>query len=135
MEKEDLLRLCKGVSGKQRAGCMAGASLMLARVRDPADHVRVCGELSGTDALNCLRGVNVPVLAGDRYEQLRLIRVCLDHPLATRNGCYAWFGRTLNVVTDGKFEQGGCRRLGIAEARAACVAGARKFEQPLGTFS
>ncbi len=135
MEKQDLLRLCHSVEGRQRAGCMGGASLLLARVRDPADHASVCGELTGTDALNCLRGVNVPVLAGDRYEQLRLIRVCADHPLATRNGCYAWFGRTLNVVTDGKFEVGGCRRLGTAQARAACVAGARRLEQPLGTFS
>ena len=135
VDEKDLLRLCHGVAGRQRAGCMGGASLLLARVRDPADHVRVCGLLSGTDALNCIRGVNVPVLAGDRYEQLRLIRACADHPRATRAGCYGWFGRTLNVVTDGRFESGGCRRLGTAEARAACVAGARRFEQPLGTFS
>jgi hypothetical protein len=135
MDAKDVSRLCEGVAGKQRAGCIGGASLLLARVRDPADHARVCGQLSGSDSLNCLRGVNVPVLAGDRYEQLRLIRACGEHPRTTRNGCYAWFGRTLNVVTNGKFESGGCRRLGPAEARAACVAGARKFEQPLGTFS
>ena len=109
IDQRDVLRLCNGVEGMQRAGCIGGASLLLARVRDPADHAQVCGELSGTDALNCLRGVNVPVLAGDRYEQLRLIRACKDHPASTRNGCYAWFGRTLNVVTDGKFEVGGCR--------------------------
>jgi hypothetical protein len=135
MEQKDLLRLCSGVKGKQRAGCMGGASLLLARVRDPADHARICGLLTSADALNCLRGVNVPVLAGDRYEQLRLIRACAEHPLSTRNGCYAWFGRTLNVVTDGHFEKAGCRRLGTPQARAACVAGARKLEQPLGTFS
>jgi hypothetical protein len=135
MEAKDIRRLCHGIEGEQRAGCMGGASLLLARLRDPADHARICGELSGSDALNCLRGVNVPVLAGDRYEQLRLIRACADHPRATRNGCYGWFGRTLNVVTDGKFEQGGCRKLGTGQARAACVAGARKLQQPLGTFS
>ena len=134
-DERDVLRLCHGVSGRQRAGCIGGASLLLVRLRDPADHARVCGLLSGTDALNCIRGVNVPVLAGDRYEQLRLIRACAEHPLATRNGCYGWFGRTLNVVTDGRFESGGCRKLGQAEARAACVAGARRHEQPLGTFS
>ena len=129
VDERDVLRLCNGVEGRQRAGCIGGASLLLARVRDPADHAQVCGQLSGTDALNCLRGVNVPVLAGDRYEQLRLIRACKDHPASTRNGCYAWFGRTLNVVTDGKFEVGGCRRLGTPRGRAACVAGARKLQR------
>jgi hypothetical protein len=132
---EDVVRLCKGIEGEQRAGCIGGASLLLARVHDPAYHAHLCGELSAVDALNCLRGVNVPVLAGDRYEQLRLIRECADHPKATRNGCYSWFGRTLNVVTNGKFESGGCRKLGTADARAACVAGARKYDEPLGTFS
>ena len=36
-------------------------------------------------------------------EQLRLIRTCRKLPTTTRWGCYAWFGRTLAVVTDGKF--------------------------------
>ena len=79
MEAKDLRRLCHGVEGKQRAGCIGGASLLLARVRDPADHARVCGELSGTDALNCLRGVNVP---GPRR---RPLRAAPAHPRVRRS--------------------------------------------------
>jgi hypothetical protein len=133
--ERDVARLCRGVAGMQRAGCIGGASLLLARYREPDDHARVCGRLAGSDALNCLRGVNVPGLTGDRYAQLRLLRACAGQPQATRGACYGWFGRTLNVVTDGRFERSGCPRLKIAEARAACVAGARKLGEPLGTFS
>ena len=38
----------QGVAGMQRAGCIGGASLLLARYRDPVDHARVCGRLSGS---------------------------------------------------------------------------------------
>jgi hypothetical protein len=134
-DEQDLRSLCRGVAGAQRAGCMGGASLLLARGGDPVYHSRTCGRLSGSDALNCLRGVNVPALAGNRYEQIRLLRTCSDQPQSTRNGCYAWFGRTLNVVTNGRFQRSGCIRLRISEARAACVAGAHKLGEPLGTFS
>ena len=134
-DERDLALLCKGVGGRQRAGCVAGASLLLVRIFEPVDHARVCGRLTGSDALNCLRGVNVPALAGDRYAQLRLVRACTAQPESTRNGCYAWFGRTLNVVTNGRFERSGCARLNIPAARSACVAGARRLGEPLGTFS
>ena len=77
----DMLRLCKGVTGFQRAGCMSGASLMMSRELEPVDHARECGKLSGTDTLNCLRGVDVPLLVGNRFEELRLIRTCADLPL------------------------------------------------------
>ena len=102
---------------------------------DPVYHARVCGRLSGNDALNCLRGVNVPAVAGNRYEQIRLLRTCTGQPKSTRNGCYGWFGRTLNVVANGRFERSGCRQLNVSQARVACVAGARKLGEPLGTFS
>jgi len=131
----DVTRLCTGVQGRQRAGCIGGASLLLVRAFEPVDHSRLCGRLRGNDALNCLRGVNVPALVGDRFAQLRLVRTCSKQPAATQNRCYAWFGRTLNVVTNGRFERSGCGRLNIASAQAACVAGARRLGEPLGTFS
>lgn len=85
--------------------------------------------------MSCLRGVNVPTLARDPYAQLRLVRTCTTQPASTRISCYRWFGRTLNVITDGRFERSGCRELRLAEVRAACRAGARRFAQPLATFS
>jgi hypothetical protein len=134
-DERDIAGLCKGVRGRQRAGCIGGASLLLVRVFEPVDHARVCGRLTGSDALNCLRGVNVPALVGDRYAQLRLLRTCTAQPDSTRSQCYAWFGRTLNVVTNGRFVRSGCERLRVPSARAACVAGARRLGEPLGTFS
>jgi hypothetical protein len=131
----DLLRLCRAVDRKQRAGCIGGASLLLVRDRDPFEHARVCRSLSGSDTLNCLRGVSVPLLTGDKWAQLRLLRTCVKLPRSTRNGCYSWFGRTLAVITNGRFEHSGCPRLRIPDARAACVAGARRLAQPLATFS
>ena len=119
----------------QRAGCIGGASLLLSRGRDSFEHARICRGLTGSDTLNCLRGVNVPVLAGDRWAQLRLLRTCAKLPRSTRHGCYAWFGRTLAVVTNGRFERSGCPRLRIPDARAACIAGARRLTEPLATFS
>ena len=63
------------------------------------------------------------------------MRTCSTQPTSTRNDCYGWFGRTLNVVTDGWFERTGCPKLRLPEARAACVAGARRLGEPLATFS
>jgi len=132
----DVTRLCAGLSaGMQRAGCIGGASLLLVRVAEPIDHAVMCGRLPGWDALDCLRGVNVPTLTSDRYAQIRLLRTCATQPVATRAGCYAWFGRTLNVVTDGRFERFGCPQLQRAGARAACIDGARRLGEPLGTFA
>jgi hypothetical protein len=101
----DIRRLCRGLAGLQRAGCVGGVSLLLVRDRDPFQHTRVCRGLAGSDTLNCLRGVSVPLVAGNRWDQVRLLRTCAKLPRSTRNGCYAWFGRTLNVVTNGRFER------------------------------
>jgi len=131
----DMLRLCKGISGFQRAGCMAGASLMMSRELEPVDHATECGKLSGTDTLNCLRGVDVPLLVGNRFEERRLIMTCADLPLTTRWGCFSWFGRTLDVVTDGRYRHTGCDTLGTAHERVTCVAGAKRMDEPLRTFS
>lgn len=134
-DERDVARLCRGLPRLQRAGCISGASLLLVRVAEPVDHALVCGRLGAPDALSCLRGVNVPALAGDPYAQLRLVRTCTKQPGSTRLDCYRWFGRTLDVVTSGRFERSGCPRLRRADARAACLAGARRSEQPLATFS
>jgi hypothetical protein len=132
---EDILGLCDGLEGLERAGCVSGASLLVARERDPVDHARVCNALAGTDTYNCLRGVNVPALAGRRFEELRLIRTCGDLPRETRAWCYAWFGRTLAVLTNGAFRRWGCVQLEPELARVWCSVGAVRMGRPLRTFS
>lgn len=132
---KDLLALCTGIAGLQRAGCIAGASLLMSREFEPEDHARTCHQLSGSDTLNCLRGVDVPLLAGNPFRQLDLIRTCNGLPKTTRTGCFVWFGRTLAVVTDGRFGRTGCHALTAPHARASCLAGAARMNQPLATFS
>ena len=66
-DRTGLLRLCGDLEGLQRAGCIGGASLLLARERESADHALICSRLSGADALDCLRGVPVPAVAGNRW--------------------------------------------------------------------
>jgi hypothetical protein len=79
-----------------------------------------------------LRGVAVQALLGRPRAQLRLLRACARTPAHARVKCYAWFGRTLAVITDGRFR---CSRARPAAARQACVAGARRMGAPLVTFS
>ena len=83
----------------------------------------------------CLRGVNVPALDGKRFEQGRLVRTCDDLPTTTRWWCVAWFGRTLNVLTDGEFRRSGCAQLAEEHAQVSCRAGAAHMDRPLRTFS
>jgi hypothetical protein len=131
----DMLALCDGIDGMQRAGCMSGASLLVSRERDPVDHARVCSELEGVDTYNCLRGLNVPALDGKIFEQLRLIRTCGDLPTTTRWWCYSWIGRTLAVLTDGGFREHGCAQLEPEHAVVSCRAGGAHMWRPLRTFS
>jgi hypothetical protein len=134
-EARDLLALCEGREGMQRAGCMSGASLLVSRERDPVDHARVCNGLQGSDTYDCLRGVNVPALDGRVFEQLRLVRTCGDLPSTTNAWCYRWFGRTLAVLTDGDFRTSGCPQLADASARGHCARGAARTGLALRTFS
>ncbi len=131
----DILALCDDYEGLERAGCVSGASLLVSRERDPVDHARICNDVEGTDTYNCLRGINVPALANKTFEQLRLIRTCGDLPTTTRYGCYAWFGRTLAVLTDGRFRKSGCAQLEPEHARVSCAAGGARMGRPLRTFS
>ena len=135
-DPQDITRLCAHLSGMQRGGCVAGASLSMSRTRMTTEHAQTCGTLAEpADALNCVRGVVVPAVAGRLHEQLELIRTCAAFPKEAVWGCYAWFGRTISVVTDGRFERAGCRRLVTSHARNSCVAGARRMQDALATFS
>jgi hypothetical protein len=131
----DILRLCSDLDGVQRAGCVSGASLLMSRALEPVDHARACGNLSGNDTIECLRGVVVPAVASNPFQRMALIRTCSDLPLTTRSRCFGWFGRTLAVVTDGAFRTRGCGELGDVRARNWCAVGAAHMGRPLRTFS
>jgi hypothetical protein len=130
----DLLRLCRGLAGPQRAGCVAGASKDV--FDTPAGQARLCTQLrASADALACLRGVANQAYAGNQRRELALFRVCAQVPAGARPGCAAWFGRTFNVLENGRFLRDGCPKLAARRDRAACTAGARRWAGPLVTFS
>jgi hypothetical protein len=125
----DVLRACRGLRRLQRSGCIGGASLQMSG--DPISHVRMCAHLSGSDASDCLRGVQVQALAGAPRRQLALIGGCSLLHRQTRRDCYEWLGRALAVVTDRRFD---CRRV-VPAGRAGCFAGRRRIDDALVSFS
>jgi hypothetical protein len=128
-----LLALCRGLGPAQRSGCLTGASLI--RSDDPLEQLRTCARLARADAADCLRGLRVQTYATAPFStRLALIRGCANVRSAQR-ACYEWLGKTLNVVTNGAFQQLGCGRLRYAAARASCVRGARSYQGALETFS
>jgi len=124
----DIRRLCSGLRPLQRAGCVAGAALAVST--NPFQQTRICADLAARDSLPCLRGVAVPAVMGRPSQQERLIDGCRSFEHSAP--CYEWFGRTLALVTDGRFD---CRGLRSASARTACRAGAARIDEPLVTFS
>jgi hypothetical protein len=122
----DLRVACRGLSGLQRFGCISAAALTISS--NPFDQMRVCGAMRGADARACVRGVPDQALARRPAAQLRLIRMCRSAD------CYAWLGRTLAVVTNGRFARTGCGKLSRTEQRS-CLAGARELRAALVTFS
>jgi hypothetical protein len=132
MNAHDLVALCRGLEGRQRAGCVAGAGKAV--YDSPVAQTRLCAKLRAVDALACLRGVGNQEYAGRLRSEIALFKECARMPVAARSGCAAWFGRTFNVVSNGRFLRQGCPRLAAA-VRAACEAGARRWLEPLVSFS
>jgi hypothetical protein len=130
---QGLRRLCRGLGGRQRSGCIGAASLIVSAV--PSIQMQVCAQLSATDTVSCLRGVQVQNLMGQPKKQLALVKMCSHMKARAQSGCYRWLGKTLEVVTNGSFRQQGCAQLASRSGRADCVAGALDWNQALGTFS
>jgi hypothetical protein len=130
VEVKDLLRLCRGLTGMQRAGCIAGAGKDI--YDTPVAQTRMCAQLRAADALACLRGVANQSYEGRPRREVALFRECARMPAGARAGCAEWFGKTFNVLENGRFLRGGCPRVRLA---AACAAGARTWTKPLVTFS
>ena len=128
-----LRRLCVGLAGLQRAGCIGGASLITSA--DPFQQMRVCARLRGADGLDCLYGVNVQNLATAKgSRRVLLIERCGKMGAVARQGCYEWLGTALAVVTNGRFQDRGCPFISRA-GQGACTAGAMRMNRALVTFS
>ena len=125
--------LCTGLHSAQRDACITAASVI--GPPDPADQLAICAQFRGPDALSCIHGTKVQNLL--RYPirtYVGVIKGCSRFRGATRTGCYSWLGKTISVVTNGRFRTVGCAKLARA-ARRACLAGARSMNGPLETFS
>jgi hypothetical protein len=118
----DMRHACRGLRAIVRFGCISATTLVLSS--DPFEQMHVCSRLRGADARACVRGIADQALAGEPQRQLRLIRSCRTAD------CYAWLGRTLAVVTNGRFR---CAEL--VRGRRACDEGAARSRDALVTFS
>jgi hypothetical protein len=132
---EHLEVLCEGLDGLQRSACITGVAVI--GPAEPAVQLEICAALATpADAGSCIRGTKVQNLLGSSIAAyVDLIGRCEQFRDATRRGCYRWLGKTLAVVTDGRFLRSGCPSLGSTEARRHCSAGARSMEAALVTFS
>jgi hypothetical protein len=130
----DILALCDGLAGLQRQACITAASVV--GPPDPRVQLSFCTELDGEDAVSCIRGTKVQnLIVSPPEDHVALIRGCDGFAAETRLACYRWLGTVLAVLTDGEFEQYGCKSLADGPARRACLRGAGEIDEPLVTFS
>jgi hypothetical protein len=125
--------LCAGLSGEQRVGCIAAAALVTSP--DPFTQLHICARLRGADSVSCLYGLNVQNVAeAPGAMRVKLIEGCSKLTAKGRNPCYEWLGTALAVVTNGRFADHACPFISAA-ARAPCLAGARRMNDALVSFS
>jgi hypothetical protein len=131
----DLDALCEGLSGLQREACITAASVI--GPPDPVAQLQICAGLAEpSDATGCVRGTKVQNLLGyPTSTYVDLISRCAVFVGAPRADCFRWLGKTLAVLTDGRFARVGCPRLEPARARRHCRAGAETMDGALVTFS
>ena len=131
----DLNALCEGLDGLQREACITAASVI--GPPDPAAQLLICAGLTEpSDAESCVRGIKVQNLIDHPTSaHVDLISRCPVFTGAPRAACFFWLGKTLAVLTDGRFARTGCPRLEPAQARRLCRAGARSMDEALVTFS
>jgi len=125
--------LCVGLHSRQRAGCVAAATLITSA--DPFIQIRICARLHGPDTISCLYGMNIQNVATTRgSRRVKLIERCADLRRSAQGACYEWLGTTLSVVTNGRFKSLACPFI-AANGRNACLAGAERMNRALVTFS
>jgi hypothetical protein len=132
---EHLEVFCAGLEGLQRSACITAVAVI--GPAEPAAQLEVCAALARPpDGASCIRGTKVQNLRGSSIgDYVRLISRCDQFGAETRPACYRWLGKTIAVVTDGRFLRAGCPSLDSPAARSECAAGARSMEEALVTFS
>jgi hypothetical protein len=122
----DVLRLCRGLTGDMRVGCIAGAAKDVNE--SPVTQARLCTHMNAADGLACLRGVGNQAYEGQPRREHALFAVCGRMAAGAQAGCAAWLGRTFNALENGRFSCAG-------PFRVACRAGASRWREPLVTFA
>jgi len=126
-------RLCMGLAGLQREGCIGAASLITSA--DPFQQLRVCSALRGADSASCVYGLNAQNLANaPGARRILLIDRCGKLPASARSTCYQWLGTAFSVITNGRFEKRACPFIS-KPGRDPCIAGANRMNDALVTFS
>ena len=126
-------KLCTGLAGRQRGGCIGAASLITSA--DPFIQIGICARLKGADTISCLYGMNVQNVATARgAKRVKLIERCATLRRSAQGACYEWLGTTLSVVTNARFKSLGCPFI-AKTGRNACLAGAGRMNEALVTFS
>jgi hypothetical protein len=123
----DVLRLCTGLRGGARVGCIAGAEK--ASIESPARQAAMCTRMDAADGLACLRGVANQAYAGHPRQERGLFDVCARMARGALVGCAAWLGQTFTVLENGRFTCPG------GAVHAGCIAGKHRWRDPLVTFA
>src|SRR5262245_56905766 len=130
----DVDRLCSGLQGIQRFGCVTAGSVV--NSGSPTADLATCHYFHGADVAACVRAVGAETLASRPVAaQVGLVNRCAGFEGAgERAACFSWLARALTVATDGRFATQGCTQV-VPAGRPACNAGARAWREPLETFT
>lgn len=128
-------RQCNGLTGVQRFGCITAASVATSG-DDARTDLASCRYFHGADVAACVRSVGAETLAKKPVsKQVAFVDGCTQFRTeGERSACFSWLARALTVATDGRFAREGCTRV-APEGRAACRNGARRWNEPLETFT
>ena len=115
-------KACAGLRGLQRYGCVSAAALSIPE--DPFEQTRICARLGTRRGARACAAWPCRRSSGARAKQLALFTLCTRMPRGETGDCRRWFGRTLALVTDGRFRCPGPR---VQRRRGADSQAARDF--------
>ena len=131
----ELLGPCGGLDAGNRFACVTATSVI--GPAQPRAQLQLCEAAPETvDRIACVHGLKAQAIdpPDEDGQRVALMNDCRRLAGAATE-CYEWLGRIVNVLTDGSWRRGGCRRLAGSQARSACARGAARWREPLETFS